>query len=102
MIATLIKVTSRGPVFYTQTRVGLDRRWNRDDAHNRRRSSDIGGAPFQIYKFRTMHVHLSDPDAERQTIRNDPRVTRVGRLLPALPATGDALRELLGRIGVAA
>ena len=34
-----------------------------------------------MFKFRTMHHHLADPDAERLTAPGDPRVTRVGRVL---------------------
>src|ERR1700686_3491147 len=33
LIGIAIKLTSRGPVFYKQTRVGLDRRWNRQSSH---------------------------------------------------------------------
>jgi lipopolysaccharide/colanic/teichoic acid biosynthesis glycosyltransferase len=56
IIALLVKLTSRGPVFYTQLRVGLDRRLPVDGIQNRRRELDIGGQPFTIYKFRTMRV----------------------------------------------
>jgi lipopolysaccharide/colanic/teichoic acid biosynthesis glycosyltransferase len=73
LIALLIKLTSRGPVFYSAPRIGLREQ------------------PFEMLKFRTMVA-----DAERQQsalesaneaggalfkIRNDPRVTRVGRML---------------------
>jgi lipopolysaccharide/colanic/teichoic acid biosynthesis glycosyltransferase len=81
LIALAIKLTSRGPVLYTQERVGLDRRGGaRDGAHPPRRR-DLGGQPFTIYKFRTMRV-----DAERESgavwaAQNDPRVTPLGRLL---------------------
>ncbi|HSB52987.1 MAG TPA: sugar transferase, partial [Gemmatimonadales bacterium] len=81
LIAVAIKLTSRGPVLYTQERVGLDRRGHgRDNPHPRRRR-DLGGQPFTIYKFRTMRV-----DAERESgavwaAQDDPRVTPVGRLL---------------------
>jgi len=81
LIALAIKLTSRGPVLYTQERVGLDRRnGGRDGSHPLRRR-DLGGQPFTIYKFRTMRV-----DAERESgavwaAQNDPRVTPVGRLL---------------------
>jgi lipopolysaccharide/colanic/teichoic acid biosynthesis glycosyltransferase len=81
LIAVAVKLTSRGPVLYTQERVGLDRRLPGVEAGNRRRTRDIGGRPFTIYKFRTMQV-----DAERATgavwaIQNDPRITPVGRFL---------------------
>ncbi len=81
IIGLLVKLTSRGPVFYTQERVGLDRRSVRDASQNWRRGQDLGGEPFTIYKFRTMRV-----DAEREcgavwAAEDDPRVTPVGRLL---------------------
>jgi lipopolysaccharide/colanic/teichoic acid biosynthesis glycosyltransferase len=80
VIALAVKLSSRGPVFYTQERVGLDRRQPGDGA-DQRRLRDLGGRPFTIYKFRTMRV-----DAERESgavwaQREDPRVTPVGRLL---------------------
>ncbi len=63
VVAPLIKLTSRGPIFYLQERVGLD------------------GKRFRMVKFRTMRA-----DAEQETgpvwaCDNDPRATRVGRLL---------------------
>ncbi len=79
--ALAIALTSRRPVLYTQVRIGLDRRKSRcEDGHPRRRH-DLGGRPFEMYKFRTMDV-----DAERLTGAvwarpNDPRVTRLGRFL---------------------
>ena len=81
LLAVLIKLTSRGPVFYLQERVGLDRRTLGRDRQNHRRSQDLGGRPFTIYKFRTMHV-----DAERHSgavwaAEADPRVTLAGRVL---------------------
>lgn len=79
--AALIRITSRGPVLYTQQRVGLDRRWHRTRALHERRRQDLGGSPFTIYKFRSMRV-----DAERDgravwARRNDDRVTTVGRII---------------------
>lgn len=104
VIAVLVKLSSPGPVFYTQTRVGLDRRWNRDNAQNRRRNGDIGGKPFEIYKFRTMRV-----DAEKETgavwaQQEDPRVTPVGRVLrqyrlDELPQFFNVLRGEMNIVG---
>jgi len=81
VIAVLVKLTSRGPVFYTQERVGLDRRARSLRPTNHRRALDLGGQPFTIYKFRTMSV-----DAEHRTgavwaAKDDSRVTEIGRFL---------------------
>ena len=61
--ALLIKITSPGPVLFSQERIGL---------HNR---------PFKMYKFRSMEVQ--DPGRERSqwTTPHDPRVTPVGRFI---------------------
>ena len=74
LIALAIKLTSRGPVFYRQERIGLD------------------GEPFEMIKFRTMVVgadamleqvaHLNESDSGVLfKIRKDPRVTWLGRFL---------------------
>ena len=74
LIALAVKLTSRGPVFYRQERIGLD------------------GAPFEMIKFRTMVVgadamleevaHLNESDSGVLfKIRKDPRVTWLGRFL---------------------
>lgn len=65
LIAVLVKCGDGGSVFYTQMRVGRN------------------GVPFRVLKFRSMVV-----DAEKETgavwaTRNDPRVTRIGRILRA-------------------
>ena len=89
LVALVVKLTSPGPVFYTQTRVGLDRRWRRapDDAapdtteDDDRRLEDLGGQPFTILKFRSMRV---DAEAGGQAVwatKHDPRITPVGRVL---------------------
>jgi exopolysaccharide biosynthesis polyprenyl glycosylphosphotransferase len=62
-VAAAIKLTSPGPVLFSQYRYG----------HRNKR--------FRIYKFRTMHTHLGDRSGTAQTTRHDPRVTRIGRLL---------------------
>ena len=81
VVAIAVKLTSKGPAVYSQTRVGLDRRSTHVDALYDRRKQDCGGVIFTIYKFRTMRA-----DAERNSgavwaTRNDPRVTKLGRIL---------------------
>jgi putative colanic acid biosysnthesis UDP-glucose lipid carrier transferase len=61
ILIVLIWLDSRGPIFFAQRRVGFL------------------GKTFWCYKFRTMHVN--DGADTRQAIRNDPRVTRIGRIL---------------------
>src|SRR5262249_35159212 len=61
LAAVLVKLTSRGPAFYTQTRVG-------------RR-----GRLFTIYKIRTMIHNCESLTGPRWSIPGDPRVTWVGR-----------------------
>jgi lipopolysaccharide/colanic/teichoic acid biosynthesis glycosyltransferase len=72
-IAVAVKLDSRGPAFHVQERLGLN------------------GRRFRFYKFRSMHLDaerrqreltaLNEMDGPVFKIRNDPRVTRVGRLL---------------------
>jgi len=81
VVAVVVKLTSKGPVVYTQVRVGLDQREPGPASMNHRRTKDIGGKPFRIYKFRTMQV-----DAEARTgavwaTPADPRLTPVGGFL---------------------
>jgi lipopolysaccharide/colanic/teichoic acid biosynthesis glycosyltransferase len=81
LIALLVGLTSRGPVFYSQVRVGLDRRRPSRAAQNHRRERDLGGQPFTIYKFRTMWVDAEHQSGAVWAQQRDPRVTPVGRLL---------------------
>ncbi len=81
LIAVLVKMTSRGPVFYSQTRVGIDRRAGRSTAPSHRRIQDLGGQIFTIFKFRTMHVKAEHLSGAVWATKEDPRVTSVGRLL---------------------
>ena len=62
-IALLIRITSPGPVFFVQERVGLN------------------GKLFRMYKFRTMTLSSKTESDTRWTVKNDPRCTRFGRLL---------------------
>jgi lipopolysaccharide/colanic/teichoic acid biosynthesis glycosyltransferase len=91
LVAVAVKIDSPGPLFYTQTRVGVNRR-KRDRRYCRqvgttdrrtrdRRREDLLGRPFSIVKIRTMVA-----DAEKRTgpvwaSKNDDRITRVGRIL---------------------
>jgi lipopolysaccharide/colanic/teichoic acid biosynthesis glycosyltransferase len=80
VVGFLIKLTSQGPILYTQARVGVDRRNDANDVPDGRRVVDYGGRLFRIYKFRTMHVR---PEGGPQlwATQDDPRVTVVGRVL---------------------
>ena len=81
-VALAVKITSPGPVFYTQTRIGLDRRWRRGAAARYdRRGRDLGGAAFTIYKFRTMRVDSETRSGAVWAAKNDPRVTPIGKFL---------------------
>jgi lipopolysaccharide/colanic/teichoic acid biosynthesis glycosyltransferase len=85
MIAILIKLDSRGPVFFRHTRIGRD------------------GRPFRMLKFRTMVngadaqkpaiVHLNEAKEGFFKISEDPRLTRVGRFLRSISL--DELPQLL-------
>jgi lipopolysaccharide/colanic/teichoic acid biosynthesis glycosyltransferase len=79
LIGVLIKITSPGPILYTQPRVGVDRR-NHNGRPDGRRVVDHGGKLFRIYKFRTMYPN-ADLGRERWATPHDPRVTPVGRVL---------------------
>ena len=81
LIAIAIRLTSRGPVLYTQERVGLDRRVAGTRPDQSRRTRDLGGQPFTIYKFRTMRVDAEAQSGAVWATQNDPRVTPVGRFL---------------------
>lgn len=81
LIAIAIRLTSRGPIIYAQARVGLDRRWRDTLALRDRRSEDLGGQVFTIFKFRTMRVDAEKFSGAVWAQENDPRVTRLGRFL---------------------
>ena len=83
LVAFAVKVSSPGPVFYTQTRVGLDRRWRRpaNEAPGERRVEDLGGQPFTILKFRSMRVNAEANGQAVWATKQDARVTPVGAVL---------------------
>jgi exopolysaccharide biosynthesis polyprenyl glycosylphosphotransferase len=96
VVAIAIKLDSSGPVLYRQRRVGE------------------GGRPFVMLKFRTMHVgadaklqdlrHLSEMDGPMFKLRDDPRVTRVGRhlrrwSLDELPQFWNVMRGEMSIVG---
>ncbi len=64
--AAAIKLESRGPVFFWQTRVGL------------------GNQPFEVCKFRSMREDAEVDGVARWAVQDDDRVTRVGRLIRKL------------------
>jgi lipopolysaccharide/colanic/teichoic acid biosynthesis glycosyltransferase len=104
MIAVLVKLTSRGPIFYTQTRIGLDRRDPKIRSINYHRGVDLGGAPFRIYKFRTMAIGASSADAQVWASPSDPRVTWIGGFLrkyrlDELPQLWNVLRGDMNVVG---
>ena len=102
--ALVIRLTSRGPVLYTQTRVGIDRRWNRTRALHERRREDLGGSPFTIYKFRSMSVDAEANGHAVWATENDARVTAVGKIirktrLDELPQLYNVLRGDMNIVG---
>lgn len=80
LIGVVIKLTSPGPVLYTQPRVGVDRRNGRRPPEASRRVVDYGGKLFRIYKFRTMQLQHGTAH-QKWAERDDPRVTTFGRYL---------------------
>jgi lipopolysaccharide/colanic/teichoic acid biosynthesis glycosyltransferase len=103
LVAVLIKLTSPGPVFYTQRRVGLDRRRATQSNGSGQRHVDHGGRPFTIYKFRTMRVD-GDRGAEMWARPDDPRITSLGRILrkfrlDELPQLFNVLRGDMNVVG---
>jgi lipopolysaccharide/colanic/teichoic acid biosynthesis glycosyltransferase len=102
VIAVAIKLSSPGPVFYRQPRVGLDRRRRDRPCRREGRSQDAGGQLFHILKFRTMRV---DSGAAQVWARpDDDRVTPIGGLLrrfrlDELPQLVNVLRGEMSVVG---
>jgi exopolysaccharide biosynthesis polyprenyl glycosylphosphotransferase len=86
VIALAIRLETTGPALFQQWRFGL------------------GSRPIQVLKFRTMHATQSDPTGAQRTLRRDPRVTRVGRILrrtslDELPQLLNVLRGEMSLVG---
>jgi lipopolysaccharide/colanic/teichoic acid biosynthesis glycosyltransferase len=104
LTALAVRLSSRGPVLYTQTRVGIDRRWNRTRALHDRRREDLGGVPFTIYKFRSMRVDAEVNGVAVWAKKNDDRVTAIGNLirktrLDELPQLFNVIRGDMNIVG---
>jgi exopolysaccharide biosynthesis polyprenyl glycosylphosphotransferase len=84
VIALIIKLTSKGSVFYTQERVGLD------------------GRTFKIYKFRTMRQDAESASGPVWAGKDDPRRTPIGRFLrkASLDEIPQFLNVLVGQMSV--
>lgn len=94
VISVLIKLDSPGPIFY------------------RRRVLGVGGKPFGAFKFRTMYVNGNQildrfPDLKAELerehkLKNDPRITRVGKLLrrTSLDELPQLLNVLFGQMSL--
>src|SRR5206468_3876255 len=85
-IALAIWLEDRGPIFYRQGRMGLD------------------GKPFEILKFRSMRVGAEEETGAKWAERDDPRRTRIGRLIRAwsfdeLPQLWNVLRGDMSVVG---
>ncbi len=109
IVAIAVKLSSPGPVFYSQERVGLNRRRRNRDRRRRnragtdRRGACAGGRVFRMYKFRTMYVNSED-SGQVWAKKDDPRVTPVGRVLRAfrfdeLPQLWNVLRGDMNIVG---
>ncbi len=86
LIAFLIKISSRGPVLYKQPRVGKD------------------GKTFTLHKFRTMYKDAEKRIGPVLASQNDPRVTKVGKVLRTtrldeLPQLFNVLRGDMSLVG---
>ena len=103
LIALAVKLTSPGPVFYSQVRVGVDRRYLKKNTYDRR-GYDHGGRPFMMFKFRTMQQNAEADGRAVWAAKSDPRVTAIGGLmrrtrLDELPQLFNVLRGDMNIVG---
>lgn len=103
VVALLIWLTSPGAVLYSQTRVGVDRRWRRKVGDDRR-VHDQGGMPFEMYKFRSMRVDAEPDGRAVWAQKGDSRVTPIGGFLRAtrldeLPQLYNVIRGDMNIVG---
>lgn len=93
IVPILIKIDSPGPVFFTQERIGKNRRRNNrrsmtvpggaERRNGDRRKTPGYGRPFMIYKFRTMRQNAEKLTGPVWAKKKDPRITRLGAFLRA-------------------
>lgn len=103
LVALAVRLTSKGPILYSQVRVGVDRRFRSHTTYDRR-GYDHGGRLFRMYKFRTMRV---DAEADGKAVwaqKSDPRTTSVGKFLrrtrlDELPQLYNVLRGDMNIVG---
>lgn len=120
MVAVLVKLTSRGPIIFRQTRVGLNLRTPGADRRQRRENLPEGqvdrrtpgsdrrtafhyGRHFTLYKFRTMHIDAEKHGAQF-AVKGDRRVTSIGRFLrktrlDELPQLWNVLKGEMSLVG---
>jgi lipopolysaccharide/colanic/teichoic acid biosynthesis glycosyltransferase len=103
LVALAVGLTSRGGVFYSQVRVGVDRRFRSNRSYSRR-GYDHGGRLFKMYKFRTMQVNAEADGKAVWAQKSDPRTTVVGKFLrktrlDELPQLYNVLRGDMNIVG---
>jgi sugar transferase (PEP-CTERM system associated) len=86
LTALAVRLTSPGPILYRQRRVGMD------------------GAPFTVYKFRSMSANAESKTGAVWAVKNDPRVTPVGKIIrkirfDELPQLFNVLRGEMSIVG---
>jgi lipopolysaccharide/colanic/teichoic acid biosynthesis glycosyltransferase len=105
IFAVLIKLTSPGPIFYSQARIGINRRRMTDDAvAYDRRARDLGGRPFLIYKLRSMQADAERPNGAVWARKGDSRITPIGRVMrkyriDELPQLINVIRDDMNIVG---